>query len=121
MTNKRYIGSIYENKALNFLEKEGFKLLKQNYYTPYGEIDIIVQKDNKIIAVEVKYRKDPMISIFESISYKKIKRIEKSLMWFMQKENYLDTYILTINAILIEDKNNEITLFLVEDIQASYL
>jgi len=120
MINKREIGANYENMAINFLEKKGFKLLKQNYYTPYGEIDIIVQKERKIIAVEVKYRNNPMVSIFESISYKKIERIEKSLMWFMQKENYLNQFILTINAILIEEKNRDLKLFLVEDIQANW-
>ncbi len=118
--NNREVGYIFEERTIEFLKKNNYEILEQNLYSPYGEIDIIVKKGEQIIAIEVKYRNNPMISIFETIPYDKIERIRKSLLWYMQKKNYLNKFILTIDAFLIEEKNGKITTFLVENIQLNY-
>jgi putative endonuclease len=50
------IGSWGENAAAKFLEERGYNVIARNVRTPYGEIDIIVEKDNLTIFVEVKTR-----------------------------------------------------------------
>jgi len=45
-----------EQKALVFLENKGYTLLSQNYRHKKGEIDLIVQKENWIVFVEVRFR-----------------------------------------------------------------
>ena len=37
-------GSINEIKAKNWLESNNYFVIKQNYQSPYGEIDIIMSK-----------------------------------------------------------------------------
>lgn len=50
-------GSIGEAQAVSFLEENGYKILKTNYTTSIGEIDIIAQDTaGRIIFVEVKER-----------------------------------------------------------------
>ena len=55
--DKRKEGSKYEDAAAEYLENAGYKILERNFYTHFGEIDIIAWKDGMIVFVEVKYRK----------------------------------------------------------------
>lgn len=54
--NKRKFGFIGEKIAKYFLIKKGYEIIETNFYTKRGEIDIIAQKNNCIIFVEVKTR-----------------------------------------------------------------
>ena len=54
--NKRKFGIIGEKIAQDYLLKKGYEILKTNFYTKRGEIDIISKKDKCIIFVEVKTR-----------------------------------------------------------------
>jgi len=49
-------GNLGENAACKHLKKNGYKILERNYRKRYGEIDIIAQKDDVYIFVEVKTR-----------------------------------------------------------------
>ncbi len=53
-TDKQRLGNIGETEACNYLQKLGFSILTRNYRKPWGEIDIVAQKGNKIHFVEVK-------------------------------------------------------------------
>ena len=54
------VGRTGENLARSYLEKEGYKIVEQNYKTKYAEIDLIAEKkDNlwgktKLVFVEVR-------------------------------------------------------------------
>lgn len=39
--NKRAVGSMYEDMAVKYLVSQGHTIIKRNYRTSYGEIDII--------------------------------------------------------------------------------
>lgn len=54
--NKR-LGRAGENKACNYLKKSGYKILKRNYKSPFGEVDIIAGKEDVIAFIEVKTRR----------------------------------------------------------------
>ncbi len=56
--NHRESGTVYENKAVLFLQEKGFQILERNFYTRFGEIDIIAMDRDYLVFVEVKYRKD---------------------------------------------------------------
>ena len=47
--NNRQIGSKYEQLAADYLKKQGYCIVERNYYTPYGEIDIIAQQDEVLV------------------------------------------------------------------------
>jgi putative endonuclease len=53
-TEKRRLGDLGEDIAVEFLMKHGFSILKRNYLKKCGEIDIVAQKSGVIVFFEVK-------------------------------------------------------------------
>jgi len=51
------VGKIGEDLAANFLEEKGYAILERNYRFSHGELDIIAEKDNMLIFIEVKTKK----------------------------------------------------------------
>lgn len=56
MTYRHDVGDWGEDTACNYLTKLGYLIVERNYYTRYGEIDIIARKDDQLIFIEVKTR-----------------------------------------------------------------
>ena len=53
-TAKRQLGDIGESVACTYLEGRGYRVLERNYLKPWGEIDIVAEKANKLYFIEVK-------------------------------------------------------------------
>ena len=89
MNNLHDIGNDGELLALEFLEGHGFTIIKHSYrFRQFGEIDIIAQKENLIIFVEVKTRfSNRFGGALYSISPKKRATILKTAKKFIS-ENY---------------------------------
>ena len=56
MTYRHDVGDWGEDIACNYLTKLGYLIVERNYYTRYGEIDIIARKDDQLFFIEVKTR-----------------------------------------------------------------
>ena len=54
--HNQILGNFGESFAVNFLRKNGYRILERNYKTKTAEIDIITQKGEYIIFIEVKTR-----------------------------------------------------------------
>lgn len=52
--HNRRVGAWGEETAAVWLASRGYEVMRRNIRTPYGEIDIIVQKNNVTIFIEVK-------------------------------------------------------------------
>jgi putative endonuclease len=97
--NSREIGNIAENKAIEFLENQKFIIIDRNFYTKFGEIDIIAKKDNVLHFIEVKSGKN-FQSIY-NITPTKMKRIIKSIEVYLKKYKLQNPY--QIDAITIDN------------------
>lgn len=73
-----------EEEAAQYLERQGYKTLHQRYKTKFGEIDLIVQKDNLLCFVEVKMRRN-IAEALESITPRVQKRIENTALFFLSE------------------------------------
>jgi putative endonuclease len=48
------IGVLAEQCATDYLNKKGYRIVGRNYRKPWGEIDIIAEKSDVLVFVEVK-------------------------------------------------------------------
>lgn len=55
LENKK-LGAAGEKQAVKYLKRSGYKIVKRNYKNPFGEIDIIAEKDGTVAFIEVKTR-----------------------------------------------------------------
>jgi|UniRef100_A0A7C5YUL2 putative endonuclease len=100
----RGIGGCGEQIARHTLLKKGYKILKANYRTPYGEIDVIARKGNLIVFVEVKTRRSERFGLGEeSITLMKKKHIIKAAQYWIL-ENYIPPQI-RFDIIIVHQNN----------------
>lgn len=52
--NNSATGSLGEDIAARYFEDQGFTLVERNFLRKYGEIDLILKRDHKLVFVEVK-------------------------------------------------------------------
>ncbi len=53
---KKILGRKGEKQVEAYLKKQGCKILKRNYRTPFGEADLVIEDGDEIAFVEVKTR-----------------------------------------------------------------
>lgn len=83
--NKRAIGRFYEEEALNFLQMNGYRFVDKNVWTAGGEIDLVMEKADRLYFVEVKYRSseaygNPRLSI----TRKKKSNMTKAALYYLK-------------------------------------
>lgn len=111
MTNTSIaLGFLGESLACDILKKQGYKLIKRNYRTPVGEIDIIVQKDNITVFVEVKTRNDTKKGFpEESVNQRKLNKIHKNIQFYLKDNKSVKNYRIDVISLILS--NNEIKYF----------
>jgi putative endonuclease len=99
----RVLGNIAEDKACKFLQKNGFKIVDRNFYSKFGEIDIIALKNRVLHFIEVKSGKnfEPIYAITPT----KIDRILKSINYYLLKNRVDFDYC--VDAIVIKQNSIE--------------
>ncbi|MBR4641970.1 MAG: YraN family protein [Selenomonadaceae bacterium] len=89
MSRQKIFGKFGEDCSANFLESEGYKIVARNFRIRSAEIDIIAQKDNVIVFVEVKARSDIRHGLpSEAVTVRKQKKIIEAAGVFLQDENF---------------------------------
>ena len=89
--NTREIGAIGEKAAAKFLKKNGYRILKKNFYSAHGEIDIIAENKEYLVFVEVKSRKNSEVNFInyglpcEAVDKNKQKHIIYTARCYLQR------------------------------------
>ncbi|MDX1808463.1 MAG: YraN family protein [Sulfurospirillaceae bacterium] len=98
------IGKLAEDRVEKYLKKQGYKIIKRNFHSKFGEIDIIAEKGSLISFFEVKYSKDydPIYRITPTKLEKIIKTINYFFMLNQEDKDY------QICAALVDSNNIEI-------------
>lgn len=100
--NKRKIGSVYEQKAVDYLKNHSYIIVEQNYFCKYGEIDIIAKEADVLVFVEVKYRKDTKAGLGESaVNKRKQIHIINSAQNYMLEKYKTDEVLCRFDVIAI--------------------
>jgi len=79
------LGDRGEKLAAGFLKKSGLKILKRNYTSPTGEIDIIARDGDTVVFVEVKTRTDDQFGPPEqAVGGRKQQKIRTAALHYLQ-------------------------------------
>jgi len=80
----RQKGNFAEDRATSYLKDLGYEIVDRNYYSRFGEIDIIAKKDNTLHFIEVKSGEgEPIYKITPA----KLSKIIKTADIYMQKKH----------------------------------
>jgi putative endonuclease len=89
--NNRAIGTVAENRVIEYLQERGWIIIKKNFRFHRKEIDIIACRDDVLIFVEVKSRggKDFGHGL-EAVDRHKRERIGSVAHYFIEKNSFYD-------------------------------
>src|SRR3989344_9032241 len=108
----RTLGKFGEDKASEYLIKNGFKILDRNNSTKWGELDLIVVKNNVLIFVEVKLKTtEDYGTPEEMIGKNKLAQVKKTAEMYLLNNpdiaKKFDRY--QIDAVCIVEESERIT------------
>ncbi len=116
MDNKRKVGHFYEREAELYLSNLGYVMREKNVFTPYGELDLVMQKNNVILFVEVKYRSAQSIQTArEAIHQKKQNTLIKCAIHYL-KSHHIGFMKYKIGFLGITRDNTSLEFDFIEDI-----
>lgn len=110
MKQKNYeTGKLGERLAANYLLENGYEIIEKNFHTRFGEIDLIVSKNHKLIFVEVKLKIGEDFGTPEEMIKKfKIKQVERTAQSFLLKkpefEKNYDSFQIDAICIVMDDE-----------------
>ena len=85
-TDTRHTGAHQEKIAAAVLAQWGFSILRMNYRSRFGEIDIIAMEKDVLCFIEVKYRRDLSAGYpAEAVTKRKQMRIIRTSLKFLSE------------------------------------
>lgn len=86
MANHNDLGKKAEDLAVEFLKKNGYKILIRNFRYQKAEIDIITEKDSLIVVIEVKARSTDAFNLpQEAVNKRKISLIVSAANHYLEE------------------------------------
>jgi len=95
-------GNLAEDKACNYLNENGFLIIERNFYSRFGEIDVIATKDEVLHFIEVKSGLD-YESAIQNITPSKLSKLIRTGDTYIKK-NKLNLHFV-YDAIIITPKS----------------
>lgn len=110
MNIKKVIGNIGEEKVAWKYRLKGYKILARNFTCRYGELDIVAQKSDTIVIIEVKTRKNDIFAqAKEFVDCRKQERIKNTTNIFLQK-NKLTDYNIRFDVAEVYTESNTVNI-----------
>lgn len=79
-------GTEVEREVCRYLQQQGLTLISRNYHSRGGEIDLIMQHNEVLVFVEVRYRKSARYgSAIESVNRSKQSRLIHAATHYLQQ------------------------------------
>jgi len=99
----RLFGPDAEALACGYLETQGLMLIQRNFRTRRGEIDLIMQDQQTLVFVEVRFRKSERFgSAEESITQQKCGRLAAAALAYMPRQHYNNDTVARFDAVAIK-------------------
>jgi len=100
-------GKIGENIAKDYLEKQGFKILAQNFKTKYAEIDLVAEKDKELVIVEVRTKRGDLFGTPEdSLDKRKLRKLWLNAQGYVNQVRWQGSYRVDAVCIILKPDNS---------------
>lgn len=117
---RKYIGRLAENIALDFLQKKNYKILYQNWKCALGEIDLIFKENETIVFVEVKSRKENNNYVFANITWQKQRKIHLLIKAFLKSNFRYRTSAVRIDVVGVSFQTPNLKKYKIEHIIGAF-
>ena len=102
---RQKIGELGEEKAVELLMDEGYKIIERNNQNKYGEIDIVALEKDKIVFVEVRSKTGMDFGLpEETINYRKRKKMIKNAKRYINYKDLDNRYRLDVIGVVFNKK-----------------
>ncbi len=96
-------GKLGEDLACRYLEKKGYKLVKRNFRTRLGEIDVVALDGKSLVFVEVKYGSD---DAYFRVTRQKFKRISIAAQEFLRDFGDFGTKLYRVDVLSVDKEGH---------------
>lgn len=77
--------------AAQYLHQQGYRILEQNFRCKIGEIDVVAEKEGRILFIEVKTRRSDHFGLPEEAVHSiKQKKITRAAEWYLKQHKMTD-------------------------------
>lgn len=112
----RKSGTLWEKTAESFLRAQGLKLLQRNFYSRFGEIDLVMKDEHTIVFIEVKYRKNNHHgSGAEAVTFHKQNKISRTAAWYLAKNPHRAECVCRFDVISIDPEKMDQSIHWIKD------
>jgi len=102
-------GKCGEGYVCDYLKKKGYSIIEKNYFSRYGEVDIVAENHKYIVFVEVKTRtKNSFTKGFESITKTKIKKFTKTAVKFLSENSITKQPRIDCAEVIVNSDDNSL-------------
>jgi putative endonuclease len=83
-TELQAIGQDGEDRALDYLQQQGLRLVERNFLCKVGELDLVMREGERLVFIEVRERNNPLYGgAAASISPAKQRRIVRAAKFYL--------------------------------------
>jgi putative endonuclease len=107
---KMTLGKQGEDIAANYLDSNNYLILSRNFFSSFGELDIIVLKEDTVVFVEVKTRTSNFTNAFNSVSFVKQQKMTATASAFLNSHPEYEDFATRFDVISIIFKQNQFSL-----------
>ena len=105
--NARAAGDVFEQAALEHLQRAGLKLIARNFSTRFGEVDLVMRDSDSIVFVEVRYRRHRAFGGgAASVGAAKRERITRAAQAFLQAHPKLASLPCRFDVVAFDGEHN---------------
>jgi len=108
------LGKRGEDLVADYYKKLGYRILDRNFKPKFGkqmgELDLIVRKNNEIVFVEVKTRRNEKFgSPFDAVDFYKQQKLVKMAKFYMQQPEFSNfDFRIDVAAVDIDNKSEPV-------------
>ncbi len=116
MEIRKQLGNDAESIAQHYLEQKGYRLVQANFQCRMGEVDLIMQKGNLLVFVEVRSRSSQTYGTpVETVNRTKQEKIRKTAAYFLYRNPKFETCYCRFDVVSVLWKNGTAKVSWLED------